>query len=138
MQIDGFFQSLSTPPSRHVIIEPHRDVLDRMRELGWYQKKGVMILEGRWQDFVSSEQLIGHGRFDVVYTDTFSEHYKGLKDQNVAEVPKQKLHPLDLHQFFRYVPNLLVDCDSKFSFFNGLGATSESPNKFPCLPGHFD
>jgi type IV protein arginine methyltransferase len=32
-----------------------------------------------------------------------------------------------LHQFFRYLPNLLADGDSKFSFFNGLGATSQSP-----------
>lgn len=48
-----------------------------MRELGWYDKRNVRILEGKWQDFVESEELLSVGGFDVVYTDTFSEDYKG-------------------------------------------------------------
>ena len=48
-----------------------------MRDQGWYEKEGVKILEGKWQDFVDSEALLGVGGFDVVYTDTFSEDYKG-------------------------------------------------------------
>jgi len=99
------FQSLPTPPSLHVIIEPHPDVLQHMRELGWYEKKGVRILEGKWQDFVEAE-LLSFGGFDVVYTDTFSEDYK------------------DLHEFFEHVPDLLVGPESRFGFFNGLGATN--------------
>lgn len=71
------FQSLSTPPSHHIIIEPHPDVLQHMRSLGWYDKKGVTILEGKWQDFIDSDAILGLGGFDVVYTDTFSEDYKG-------------------------------------------------------------
>ncbi|KAG9121147.1 Arginine N-methyltransferase 2, partial [Ceratobasidium sp. 392] len=36
--IDSLFQSLDPPPSRHVIVEPHPDVLEHMRLTGWYSK----------------------------------------------------------------------------------------------------
>ncbi|CCM03586.1 uncharacterized protein FIBRA_05723 [Fibroporia radiculosa] len=104
--IDTMFQSLPTPPSLHVIIEPHPDVLQRMRELGWFDKPGVKVLEGKWQDFIESDALLGAGGFDVVYTDTFSEDYK------------------DLREFFGHVPDLLLGPESRFGFFNGLGATN--------------
>lgn len=65
-------------PSLHVIIEPHPDVLSYMRERGWFEKEGVKILEGKWQDFMENEDLLGVGGFDVIYTDTFSEDYAGL------------------------------------------------------------
>ncbi|KAH9930378.1 hypothetical protein B0H21DRAFT_761556 [Amylocystis lapponica] len=104
--IDGLFQALPTPPSLHVIIEAHPDVLRHMRNLGWYDKKEVKILEGKWQDFIESEELLSVGGFDVVYTDTFSEDYK------------------ELHRFFGQVPDLLAGPDSCFGFFNGLGATN--------------
>ena len=48
-----------------------------MRKKGWYDKKNVLILEGKWQDFVESDQLLGIGGFDVIYIDTFSENYEG-------------------------------------------------------------
>lgn len=76
MQIDSYFQALPVSPSTHVIIEPHPDVLKRMREQGWYDKKGITILEGKWQDFVGTKMLEGMA-FDAVYTDTFSEEYGG-------------------------------------------------------------
>ena len=60
-----------------MIIEPHPDVLKHMREQGWYDKEGVKILEGKWQDFVESDELLAVGGFDVIYTDTFSEDYSG-------------------------------------------------------------
>ncbi|EPT05046.1 hypothetical protein FOMPIDRAFT_1112516 [Fomitopsis schrenkii] len=104
--IDSLFQALPTPPSLHVIIEPHPDVLAHMRELGWFAKPNVRILEGKWQDFVDGEELLGAGGFDVVYTDTFSEDYKDLK------------------QFFEHLPDLLAGPESRFGFFNGLGATN--------------
>ncbi|KAF8918994.1 hypothetical protein CPB85DRAFT_1373636 [Mucidula mucida] len=105
--IDSLFQALQTPPEHHVIIEAHPDVLQHMRALGWYEKPGVTILEGKWQDFISSEQLFSLcGGFDVVYTDTFSEDYPTL------------------HQFFEHLPDLLDGPDARFSFFNGLGATN--------------
>ncbi|KAI0769724.1 S-adenosyl-L-methionine-dependent methyltransferase [Trametes elegans] len=104
--IDGLFQSLSTKPSLHVIIEPHPDVLKHMRAQGWYEKPGVKILEGKWQDFVDSDELLSVGGFDVIYTDTFSEDYAALQ------------------QFFGHVPDLLAGPESRISFFNGLGATN--------------
>ena len=76
MQIDSYFQALPVPPSTHVIIEPHPDVLKHMRDQGWHDKKGVTVLEGKWQDFVGTEALEGM-EFDAVYTDTFSEDYGG-------------------------------------------------------------
>lgn len=79
-----------------------------MKELGWYEKAGVKILEGKWQDFVGSDELLNMGGFDVIYTDTFAENYD------------------DLHRFFEHLPDLFAGPESRFSFFNGLGATSES------------
>ncbi|KIL66244.1 hypothetical protein M378DRAFT_75536 [Amanita muscaria Koide BX008] len=105
--IDGLFQALpSTAPALHVIIEPHPDVLKHMRDLGYYERPGVKVLEGKWQDFVDNDEILGVGGFDVVYTDTFSENYT------------------DLRKFFETLPNLLAGPDSRFSFFNGLGATN--------------
>lgn len=60
-----------------MIIEPHRDVLAYMRKTGWYDIPGVTILEGKWQDFISSEEIYAVGGFDIIYTDTFSESYSG-------------------------------------------------------------
>ena len=47
-----------------------------MREKGWYNKEGVTILEGKWQDFIDTKTLEDMV-FDAVYTDTFSEDYEG-------------------------------------------------------------
>jgi len=104
--IDSFFQGLSTPPALHVIIEAHPDVREYMRSQGWYSKPNVKILEGKWQDYVDSSGILGAGGFDVIYTDTFSEEYK------------------ELHQFFKRLPDLVDGPESRFSFFNGLGATN--------------
>ncbi|KAG6841891.1 hypothetical protein C0991_005621 [Blastosporella zonata] len=104
--IDTLFQSLPTRPSRHVIIEPHPDVLQYMKDRGWYEKPGVTVLEGKWQDYLHSDIILNIGGFDVVYTDTFSEDYG------------------DLHQFFEQLPDLLAGPASRISFFNGLGATN--------------
>jgi len=100
------FQSMPTPPSIHVIIEPHPDVLKFMKAKGWHEKKGVIIIEGKWQDAIGDPRILGVGGFDAVYTDTFSESYE------------------DLHTFFKHVPGLLSGPTSIFSFFNGLGATN--------------
>jgi len=77
-----------------------------MKDQGWYEKPGVTILEGRWQDVVEDERLLATGGFDIVYTDTFSESYQDLKE------------------FFERLPDLLSGPESRFSFFNGLGATN--------------
>lgn len=78
-----------------------------MKDNDWHQKPGVRVLEGRWQDLVEKEDFLALGGFDVIYTDTFSENYR------------------DLHQFFEHLPDLLSGSNARFSFFHGLGATSE-------------
>jgi protein arginine N-methyltransferase 2 len=75
LQIDDQIQSIIRPIS-HIIIEAHPDVLSYMRHTGWYEKPGVTVLEGRWQDLVESDALVSEG-FDIIYTDTFSEQYGG-------------------------------------------------------------
>ncbi|EIM20415.1 arginine N-methyltransferase [Wallemia mellicola CBS 633.66] len=97
--IDTEFQKQQ--PSNHTIIEAHPDVLKHMKETGWYDKPGVRICEGKWQDFIYEI-----GQFDVIYFDTFSEHYR------------------DLHAFFEHIPELVNSPNSRFSFFHGLGATN--------------
>lgn len=46
--VDGFFRGKN--PTRHVIVEPHPDVLKKMTEDGWDKMEGVEVLPGRWQD----------------------------------------------------------------------------------------
>ncbi|KAH0827809.1 arginine methyl transferase [Lanmaoa asiatica] len=104
--IDTMFQSFSKPPSLHVIIEAHPDVLAHLEENGWHKKSGVKILKGKWQDVLPSDEFLGLGKFDVVYTDTFAERYD------------------ELHKFFKRLPELLDGSDARFSFFNGLAATN--------------
>jgi protein arginine N-methyltransferase 2 len=53
-----------------------------MREQGWFRKKGVKILEGKWQDFMESPELLDLGGFDIVFTDTFAENYQGTYNPN--------------------------------------------------------
>ncbi|KAK7057134.1 S-adenosyl-L-methionine-dependent methyltransferase [Favolaschia claudopus] len=104
--IDTLIQGLS--PVHHVIVEAHPDVLKHMKEQGWYEKPGVTILEGKWQDFINSEKIqtiVPDGAFDIVYTDPFSEDYAALR------------------QLFGHL-QVLLGPQGKFSFFNGLGATN--------------
>ena len=129
-QIDTLFQDLPTKPSLHVIIEPHPDVLKHMRDRRWFEKEGVRILQGKWQDFMESEDLLGVGGFDVIYTDTFSEDYAGMLHATAISGDERTLSSTyvpELHRFFGHVPDLLEGPDSRFSFFNGLGATSTVP-----------
>ncbi|KAH0283578.1 arginine N-methyltransferase 2, partial [Aureobasidium sp. EXF-3399] len=99
--IDGIFQDKKV--AVHHIIEAHPDVLARMRKDGWYEKPGVKIHEGKWQDVIP--QLVEQNEvFDGIYFDTFAEEYKALKEF-----------------FTEYVIGLL-DPEGRFGFFNGLGA----------------
>ncbi|KAL5120900.1 Arginine N-methyltransferase 2 [Pleosporales sp. CAS-2024a] len=106
--IDSIFQEKK--PKTHHIIEAHPHVLKRMKEQGWYEKPGVVIHEGRWQDIVPG--LVGSNEmFDAIYFDTFAEEYKALR------------------QFFsEYVIGMLDPAGGangdggKFGFFCGMGA----------------
>lgn len=107
--IDSCIQeACNPPPTTHLIIEPHKDVLAHARSLGWFDKPGVRFFEGTWREYLKAleDGTEEYLQFDAVYTDTFSEHYS------------------DLHDFFEVLPDWLRDEESKFSFFHGLGATS--------------
>ncbi|KAI6033105.1 hypothetical protein F5J12DRAFT_798743 [Pisolithus orientalis] len=104
--IDTLLQELSEPPSLHVIIEAHPDVLAHMRERGWHDKPGVKVMAGKWQNVIQSKEFRDLGKFDVVYNDTFAEGYQ------------------ELHKFFKLLPDLMAGSEGRYSFFNGLGATN--------------
>lgn len=59
-------------PTRHVIIEPHPDVLAHARLKGWYDMPGVEFFEGTWQEYLAAfeagEQL---AEFDAIYVRSF-------------------------------------------------------------------
>jgi len=82
-------------PKHHTIIEAHPDVLKRLRETGWYDKKNVTIVEGRWQDVIEKV-----GPFDGVFYDTYAED-----DQ-------------DLKEFHTHLPRILKE-NGVYSFYNG-------------------
>jgi protein arginine N-methyltransferase 2 len=90
-------------PVEHHIVEAHPAVLAQMRKTGWFEKPGVHIHEGRWQDVLP--KLIADGvQLDGIYYDTFAEEYNDLKDL-----------------FSEHVISLL-DQSGRFSFYHGLGA----------------
>jgi type IV protein arginine methyltransferase len=90
-------------PAEHHIIEAHPQVLSRLREQGWYDKPGVIIHEGRWQDVLP--QLVEQGvLLDAIYYDTFAEDYSALKE------------------FFSEYVVALLSPDGRFGWYNGLGA----------------
>lgn len=80
-------------------------------------------MQGKWQDVVQSEEFRALGKFDVVYTDTFAEDYGGESSQALCHVFLFRV--LELHKFFKLLPDLLIGPQARFSFFNGLGATSK-------------
>lgn len=101
--IDNLFQDKK--PSVHHIIEAHPEVLAKMKQEGWYEKPGVVVHEGRWQDVLpklseSQEEVV----FDAIFFDTFAEEYSALRE------------------FFSELVVQFLDSEGKFSFFNGLGA----------------
>jgi len=99
--VDGEIQKLQ--PAEHHIIEAHPAVIESMRKNGWFEKPGVFIHQGRWQDVVP--KLIEQGIvLDAVYYDTFAEDYKALRE------------------FFQEAVIGLMDPKGLFGFYNGLGA----------------
>ena len=55
-------------PKRHTIIEPHPDVLAFARSRGWYERKGVTIFEGTWQEYIKAfEAGDVQAEFDAIY-----------------------------------------------------------------------
>ncbi|WAR56784.1 hypothetical protein PtB15_7B634 [Puccinia triticina] len=98
--IDGFLQEYR--PTRHLIVEPHPDVLQFISDQGWLEKKGVTVYPRRWQDFLLDVQNgTIQANFDAIYWDTFSEDYRSLKS------------------FFDNVFDLLSGPHARFSWFHG-------------------
>jgi protein arginine N-methyltransferase 2 len=103
--LDSAFQRRLEGRGRHVIVEPHPSVLQHMRSTGWFDKPGVEILEGKWQDVIVD--LIADGtEFDAIYYDTFAEGYEDLKTFFMEGV----------------VSMLAPKGKGRFGFFHGLGA----------------
>lgn len=100
-----------------------------MGEKGWHEKASVKILKGKWQDVLSSDEFLGLGKFDAIYTDTFAENYDG--GHGVARQHMALNVFAELRRFFKRLPDLLDGPDARFSFFNGLVATSMSEFSLP-------
>ena len=99
--VDSMF--LANNPTEHHIVEAHPQVIQRMKEKGWFDKPNVKIHQGKWQDVLP--QLVEQGVvLDAIYYDTYAEDYKDLK------------------QFFDEYVIALLDSDGMFGFYNGLGA----------------
>ncbi|EDO17685.1 hypothetical protein Kpol_1004p62 [Vanderwaltozyma polyspora DSM 70294] len=100
--IDGYIEEYRDEDTKHYICEAHPDVLAKMKEDGWFDKKGVVVLTGRWQDELNKIIDEGGIYFDGIYYDTFSEGYE------------------DMIELYDNIVGLLKP-DGIFSFFNGLG-----------------
>jgi type IV protein arginine methyltransferase len=101
--IDSHVQNHPSTPAAHHIVEAHPEVLRDMRQKGWFNRPGVTVHEGRWQDVLP--KLLEQGTtFDSVYYDTFAEPYRDFKD------------------FFTEHLMGLLEQDGVWSYFNGMGA----------------
>lgn len=100
--IDRFIQTY--PITEHTICEPHPDILDKIKEYGWYDKPNVNIIPLEWQEGIK-EGLCGP--FDAIYFDAYD-----------------MLNPDDaggagfLENFIPLLPKLLKK-DGIFSFWPG-------------------
>jgi type IV protein arginine methyltransferase len=104
--IDNHLQSHPNKPLSHHIVEAHPTVLADMKAKGWYDKIGMVVHEGKWQDILPKLVTEGH-LFDAIYFDTFAESYS------------------DFREFFCEQVIGLLEPAGKFSFFNGLGADKQ-------------
>jgi protein arginine N-methyltransferase 2 len=112
-------------------MEAHPQVLEHIRATGFDKIPGVTILEGRWQDWLLDAEKIGEViaatpdgmGFDAIFVDTFAEGYEGESDEH-SSLNYPRLHP-DLKAFFEVLPDILEPENGIFSFWNGLGATSQ-------------
>lgn len=114
---------------KHVIVEPHRDVLEFMRQAGWYDKPGVEIFQGTWREYIARQPTL----FDAIYTDTFSEHWSDLAGF-FTQLPRLFKVPNEASDSRSTRPPTLMDRGEEvdvpalagpvFSFFNGLGGTN--------------
>ena len=93
-----------------------------MRVNGWYDKPGVEIYEGRWQDYLKDIESGARAAklFDAVYFDTFRFAFLSASSLVYAHGLASSEHYHHLHQFFDCLPNILRDEHARFSFFHGI------------------
>jgi protein arginine N-methyltransferase 2 len=107
-----------------------------MRNQGIDKIPGVRILEGRWQDWLCDPEKMGEvlegtpdsAGFDAIFVDTFAEGYEGesfVFGCFSRRTPRWLMRP-DLKAFFEILLDIIEPQNGVFSFWNGLGATSES------------
>lgn len=101
--IDSHIQAHTNTPKEHHIVEAHPDVLESLRSKGWFDKPGVFVHSGKWQDILPKLVSEGH-TFDAIYYDTFAESYHDFRD------------------FFSEHLIGLLEQDGRWSYFNGMGA----------------
>ncbi|KAL6926293.1 hypothetical protein ACO0SA_002720 [Hanseniaspora valbyensis] len=101
--IETLAQKYPNKQFKHYIIEAHPDVLKQMETKGWFEKKNVVVLKGRWQDELM-KLLDDNIFFNGIYYDTFSEHYK------------------DMLELYDIIIGMIKYENGVFSFFNGLGS----------------
>lgn len=82
--IDSFIEQYNI--KSHTIIEPHPVVISKMKKDGWFEKKGVNILEGRWQSFFDELPKFDGVYFDTSPAESFDEHMNFLT--NVHKILK--------------------------------------------------
>jgi SAM-dependent methyltransferase len=87
--IDSFIQENN--PYTHWIIEKHPQVIEYMKNTGWYDKKNVKILEGDWKDFIQYLPL-----FDGIYFDIWED----LDHENLFKKMSYIIKPNGLLSYF--------------------------------------
>ena len=138
-QIDTYFQDAQ--PAEHVIIEGHPTCLGWMRHKGWYDRPGVRILEGRWQDFFPSESEFPEARTNQTPNDGLTTPHRNLwprvqkpNKDDVFDIGKFDVVYFDTFEegyrghfaFIKNVPGLLRGPGSRFSYFHGHAARGGS------------
>lgn len=121
--IDKIFQERQ--PSTHHIVEAHPDVIAEMKRNGWYEKEGVHIHEGRWQDILPA--LVDSGEtFDAIYYDTFAESYADFREfcseYVIALLDSEVASTTRDDEGSTGVNNASPTDTTRWSFFNGMGA----------------
>lgn len=87
--IDSFIETY--PINSHTIIEPHKDVITKIKRDGWLKKQHVKVIFDTWQGVI---QYLP--QYDGIYIDTWDEMFTG---------------------FIEYSPNILKP-GGILSFFN--------------------
>ena len=103
--IDNFIQSYNI--KSHTIIEPHPQIIDKMKSDGWNDKANVTVIPSKWQEVIDTLP-----KYDGIYFDAY---------QIVSKADTGGLKFLEL-----FIPHLkkILKTDGVFSFWPGPIFTS--------------